>query len=298
MQRLNHHHLFIFWTFARAGNFTNAARELSIAQSAVTTQIKQLESALDLVLVDRSNKRQPELTSDGRRVLEYANSIFEVSQELLKWATKGEAPKASVIRIGAISGLSRNLQYEFLKPIIESSTIKIEVTTGDQDNLVHLLKEHSLDVVLSSNNVKSDGTINFYSHVLTTSPVIFVTRFDRRLKRDFELHDYLTKRHLFIPGPNFDARPELDAYLEGLKLPFRIAGEIDDIALLRIFALRSGAIVALPEMGVKNDIEENTLAVIGTAGRIEQRFYAITRQKKVPNKTIEDLIVNMRRMDF
>jgi LysR family transcriptional activator of nhaA len=295
MQRLNHHHLFIFWTFARAGTFTNAAAELSIAQSAVTAQIKQLESVLGLLLIDRSNKRRPELTSDGKRVLEYANSIFEASQELLKWATKGEAPKASVIRVGAISGLSRNLQFEFLKPIIEDSSIKIEVTTGDQANLVRLLKDHSLDVILSSHNVKPEGRISFYSHVLTSSPLIFVAKSERGLKKEVDFKVHLRKRPLIIPGPSFEVRSELDAYLESIKTPFRLAGEIDDIALLRIFALRSGAVVALPELGVKNDVEENSLTVLGTAAHIEQRFYAITRQKRVPNKIIEDLILQIRR---
>ena len=295
MQRLNHHHLFIFWNFARLGTFTKTAEELSIAQSAVTAQIKQLEEVLSLTLIDRTNRRRPELTSDGRRVLDYANDIFESSQELLKWATRGEAPKESVIRIGAISGLSRNFQYEFLKPILNEKKVKIEVTTGDQENLVSLLKEHSLDAILSSHNVKSDGKVSFYSHVITSSPVIFVTNLPKRpLQRGMDLKKCLQERPLIIPGLNFEVRPELDAYLEGLKIPIRILGEIDDIALLRLFALQSGAVVAVPEMGVKNEIEGNELLVLGRAGKIEQRFYAITRQKRVPNRTVEQLIQAMR----
>lgn len=295
VQRLNHHHLFIFWTLARTGSFTGAAKELSIAQSAVTAQIKRLEEALELTLIDRSQKRQPQLTSDGRRVLDFANSIFETSQELIKWATQGEAPKASTIRIGAISGLSRNLQYEFLKPIVGDDSVRIEVVTGDQENLIRQLKEHSLDVVLSSHNVKSDGKISFYSHVLTSSPVIFVTQLGRASRKSADLRAILSTMPLYLPGHSFEARPELDAYLERLKVPAQVVGEIDDIALLRIFALRSSAIVALPEMGVKNDIENNELLVLGKAPNVEQRFYAITRQRRAPHKIIESLIAKMRR---
>ena len=296
MQRLNHHHLFIFWILARTGSFTAAARELRIAQSAVTAQIRHLEEALGISLIDRSNKRRPELTSDGRRVLDFANTIFECSQELLKWATKGEAPEAGAIRIGAISGLSRNLQYEFLKPVLEDPSVRIEVATGDQEKLIRLLKEHSLDVVLSSHNVRSDGKVPFYSHVLTASPLVFVTKAGKGEKRGGGLKECLARKPLYVPGLSFEIRPELDAFLERLKSPLRIAGEIDDIALLRIFALRSSAVVALPEMGVKNDLERNDLRVIARAGDIEQRFYAITRQKRVPHKLIEGLIVGMRRI--
>lgn len=294
MQRLNHHHLFIFWIFSKTLSFTGAARELSIAQSAVTSQIKQLEESLGLSLVDRTQKRHPELTSEGRRVLDYAHSIFETSQELLKWATKGEAPEASRLRVGAISGLSRNLQYEFLKPVVGDADVHLEITTGDQENLIRHLKDHSLDVVLSSYNVKSDGKVSFYSHVLTSSPVIFVTKQKRGSKKGASLRECLAESPLYLPGSGFEVRPELDAYLEQLKTPFQVAGQIDDIALLRIFALRSGAVVALPQAGVQNDINKDDLRVIAKAGTVEQRFYAITRQKRVPHKIIETLITQMR----
>lgn len=294
MDRINHHHLFLFWTLARVGTFTNAAHELSIAQSAVTSQIKQLEESLGLVLIDRSNRRRPELTEEGRRVLEYADAIFETSQELLKWARKGKEPKASIIRVGAISSLSRNIQYEFLKPILNDSSIKISMTTGDQDNLIRLLREHALDVILTSHNVLSSGKVLFYSHVLTTSPVIFASRLDRRTPKGTKLKTILTRKPLYLPGLSFEIRPELDAYLETFKQPLRIAGDIEDIALLRILALRSGAVVALPEVGIRTEIEEGELTVWGRAGKIEQRYYAITRQKIVPQRVIQTLIGNIR----
>ena len=132
VQRLNHHHLFIFWIFGKSSSFTRAAEELSIAQSAVTLQIKTLEEALGLTLVDRRNFRKPVLTNEGRRVLEYASSIFETSRELLNWATKGSLPKQLILRLGAISGLSRNLQYEFIEPLLGKPEYKFEVVTGDQ----------------------------------------------------------------------------------------------------------------------------------------------------------------------
>ncbi|MGZ3798463.1 MAG: LysR family transcriptional regulator, partial [Pseudobdellovibrionaceae bacterium] len=172
MERINHHHLFIFWNLAKYGTFIRTAEELSIAQSAVTLQIKNLENILGLELIDRSNKRKPLITEAGRKVLEYADSIFETSFELLKWAKQGELAKKQVLRVGALSGLSRNFQFQFLKPIIGSSHIKIEITTGDQDKLVKLLREHSLDLILSSHNISIEGKSTFHAHVLTKSPLV------------------------------------------------------------------------------------------------------------------------------
>lgn len=291
MERLNHHHLYIFWTVAKQGSFTKAAGQLRIAQSAVTAQIKALEESLEMQLIDRSNRRKPSLTDEGKKVVEYADSIFESSLELLKWARHGELAKAQRLRLGALSGLSRNLQYEFLRPALGKPGIHIEVTTGDQEKLVRLLREHALDVILSSHNVQPEGRVSFHSHVLTRSPLIFVAQ-NGLFKRGTTLKEALQGRPIYIPGQNFEARPELDAFLEVYRP--QIAGEIDDIALLRIFALRSGAVVALPEMGVLLDVEEKALSVLGTAGKIEQRFYAITRQKKSPSRVVESLIASIR----
>ncbi len=293
MERLNHHHLYIFWTLAKQGTFSDTAEVLSIAQSAVTVQIKSLENILGLELLDRSNRRKPILTEAGKKVLEYADSIFEASTELLKWAKQIDPSKRQTIRIGALSGLSRNFQFEFLKPIVSKVDIKIEITTGDQEKLVKLLRDHSLDLILSSHNIHSEGKSTFHAHVLTRSPLVFVIA-TTSIRKKMTLREVLSQKSLYIPGHNIEARPELDALFERLRISPKILGEIDDVALLRIFALRSGEVVVLPVMGVKDDIGAKVLRVIGKADGIEQKFYAITRQRKFPNPVIEKLIETIR----
>lgn len=293
MQRLNHHHLYVFWIFAKTSSFTKTAETLLIAQSAVTSQVKLLEDALGLNLIDRTNSRRPQVTEEGRKVLEYAESIFESSRELINWATKGSLPKKRSMRIGAISGLSRNFQFEFIEPLIKETEVKFEITTGDQDNLIQMLSEHQLDVVLSSRNADPDFKTQLHSHVITKSPLLFAIgkRMVAKGKRDLNL---ILKTHsLFIPGRHFEAKPELDAYLERFKA-IRIAGEVDDVALLRILALRSGEVVVMPEMGIRNDIESGDVEVLLRMPTVEQRFYAITRQKREPNADVRLLIAKMR----
>jgi LysR family transcriptional activator of nhaA len=293
MDRLNYHHLYLFWNLAKEGTFTKTAMKLSIAQSAVTFQIKSLEAFLGVILVDRGNRRKPILTEDGKAVLEYAEAIFESGEELLKWSKHGIQNKNQVLRIGALSGLSRNLQFEFLKPILSLKDVRVEVTTGDQEKLVRLLKEHHLDLILSSHNVPADGRVVLYSNVLTTSPIIFVVGKGQKV-RGAELKDYLGKKSLCLPSRNFEVRPEIDAYLSRIKTPKIILGEIDDIALLRIFAIKSEAVVAIPEMGVLSEIESGDVQIIARPKGLEQKFYVISRQRRSRNPIAEMLIEKMR----
>ena len=293
MNWLNYHHLYYFWLLSQEGTFTKVAERLKIAQSAVSEQIHQLEESLGISLLDRANKRSPILTEDGIKILEFAKTIFETGEELQQWAKAGSSKKETTLKIGALSGLSRNFQYEFIKPILKSPNLKIEVTTGDQEKLTQMLKDHSLDLILSSHNVVADGRVTFYSHVLHSSPLIFVISKESKIK-NLNLKDMLATKKIFLPGKNFEARPELDSFLEKLKCPFKIAGGIEDIALLRILALKSHDIVAIPKMGVINDIDSKDLKIIESNALISQKFYAITRQKRIPNSVILFLISEMQ----
>ena len=50
------HHLKIFFEACNEKSFTKAARKLYISQSAVSIQIKKLESTLGLQLIERNSK--------------------------------------------------------------------------------------------------------------------------------------------------------------------------------------------------------------------------------------------------
>ena len=51
--RLNYHHLQYFRAVAHEGNLTRAAQHLRVAQSALSTQIRQLEAQLGQALFTR-----------------------------------------------------------------------------------------------------------------------------------------------------------------------------------------------------------------------------------------------------
>jgi DNA-binding transcriptional LysR family regulator len=83
MAELNFHQLRIFFAVARLRSFSRAARELKISQPAVSSQVRQFEEDLGVVLIDRISRRV-ELTEAGRTVAEYAQRVFTISDEMLE----------------------------------------------------------------------------------------------------------------------------------------------------------------------------------------------------------------------
>ena len=70
----------IFREVAKAGSISKAAENMSYVQSNITTHIKKLEKELNSVLFVRHNKGIT-LTSEGKKLLFYANSILDLIDE-------------------------------------------------------------------------------------------------------------------------------------------------------------------------------------------------------------------------
>ena len=65
---LNFNHLQYFWAVAKEGNLTRTARRLRVAQSALSSQIRQLEEALGERLSVAVGASGADLGASGNRV--------------------------------------------------------------------------------------------------------------------------------------------------------------------------------------------------------------------------------------
>ena len=85
-------------TVVECGGFSQAAERLMKGQSAVSLQIKRLETQLGVTLLDRS-PRHVALTSEGEAILDQARRILALNDELL--ARVREPEMSGIVRFGA-----------------------------------------------------------------------------------------------------------------------------------------------------------------------------------------------------
>ena len=78
---LNLHQLQIFLTVARERSFSRAADKLRISQPSVSIQIKKLEDALQVELLERLGRRIY-LTRAGGAVLEHVKNLRDIVAKL------------------------------------------------------------------------------------------------------------------------------------------------------------------------------------------------------------------------
>ena len=288
MSRLNYHHLHYFWAVAKEGNLTRAAAQLHVSQSALSTQIKQLEDQLGQALFTREG-RVLHLTEAGRVALTYADTIFETGNELTALLRDGKRLERQVLRIGGVATLSRNFQENFVKPLLKRSDVELVIQSGSLDDLLTRLAVHDLDVVLSNRKVHADSQHPWRCRRIARQPVSLVGK-PRTKAKAFRFPAELAEQPLLLPGRDSDIRAGFDVLCEQLGLRYQVLAEVDDMAMLRLLARDSGNVALLPTVVVQDELRSGKLQEYCVVPQLHENFYAITVQRHFEPPLLKTLL--------
>ena len=277
MRDLNFHHLYYFWMVAKEGHLTRVAKQLHVSQSALSSQIRQLQDQLGHELFTREG-RVLKLTEIGHVVLEYAESIFNLGSELLSLTESGDFLQLRRLRVGSVATLSRNFQENFLRPIISEPEIRLEIRSATLEELLELLRMHKLDVILSNRAVVSDSSATLQCQKIAEQRVCIVGP-PGAAARKFQFPQDLASARLLLPGPSSEIRSQVDLLMGQLGVKVDVGAEVDDMAMLRLLARDSGALALVPEVVVQDELHSGTLETYWVLEDIVEHFYAITAER-------------------
>lgn len=284
--RLNYHHLHYFWAVAREGHLTRAARLLGVSQSALSTQIRQLEESLGQPLFAREGRRLV-LTETGRIALEYADTIATAGNELVATIREGRKRDQQVLRVGAVGTLSRNFQRGFLTPVLGRPDVHLVLHSGSLDELLGRLRAHTLDLVLSNSRVQEDGDNAWRCRRIARQQVSIV---GPRRKKEFQFPRDLEDAPIVLPSRDSELRSAFDLLCEHHGIHVRIASEADDMAMLRVLARTSNAVALLPAVVVHDELASRELQEYCVVPDLYEAFYAIHVRRQHPNPLVRTLL--------
>jgi LysR family transcriptional activator of nhaA len=278
--RLNYHHLHYFWAVAREGNLTRAAQRLHIAQSALSTQIRQLEEQLGQPLFDRRGRRL-ELTEAGRIALDYADTIVTAGNELVGTLRDGRRAERHVLRVGAVATLSRNFQRAFLAPVLKDPSLALALQSGSLAELLARLRAHTLDVVLSNRRVPEDADHAWRSRRIARQQVSLL---GPKRARAFRFPEELADVPLLLPTRDHEFRTQFDVLCDERGLRPTIIAEADDMAMLRVLSRELSAVTLVPAVVVRDELRDGVLSEYCPVPDLYEEFHAIsvTRQYQPP----------------
>ena len=288
LEQLNFHHLFYFWRVAKLGHLSRAALDLHTSQSALSTQIRQLEDRLGEDLFVREGRRLV-LTDTGQRVLSYAEDIFGLGQEMLG-RLQGQSRGITRLRVGSVATLSRNYQENWIRPLLVDPLVVLTLESGMLEGLLARLVQHQLDVVLSNETVPSDPERPLHSRFLGSQAVSLVGPSQLWREKVLRLPEDLQGVDLAVPGPRHAVRAQFDALCAAANVIPRLRAEVDDMAMLRLIARDSGWLTVLPDVVVQDELRSGNLVVVGHSAQLQERFYAITTPRRHRTDIVDRLL--------
>lgn len=130
-------------------NFSKAATELNIAQSAISRQVKLLEESMGEQLIVRSSKKVL-LTQKGKDLLKAIESFEENTLKI----TKNTGPQ--LIRVGILHGLLENWFIQIIKDFVKKTTHELKIEVDTPHHLKQSLVQGKYDLIFTPENIQSE----------------------------------------------------------------------------------------------------------------------------------------------
>lgn len=284
---LNYHHLYHFWIVAQEGSLVGASRRLGIRHSTLSTQLRALEEALGASLLLR-RPRGVRLTPRGETVLGYCDQIFRLGAELVE-ATA--TPASGRLRVGMPASVPRSLLYDALRHALDrQQPTRLEVLVGDIDTLARELLAGRLHLVMSDRLPSKLVATPLHSHLIGESRVgLYGTRrLAERYKPGFP--DSLEGAPLLMPLPGNALRDGLASWFAACGVKPKIAGEFDDLPMMKGFAARGHGLVPIGQALAHEARNRYGLVAVGTVPGLMDRVYALTLGRRMRHPGVQRLI--------
>ncbi|MBL7546236.1 MAG: LysR family transcriptional regulator [Bdellovibrionaceae bacterium] len=159
---LNSAQLEAFFAVAKNMNFTRAAEQLHVTQSALSQRIAKLEDELGTTLFirDRTSIR---LTEAGELVLRYCQFNQSAETELLTKLKSSKEDLAGVLRVGGFSSINRSLVIPALKNVmIKNPRLSIQILTKEITEIPRLLTTSEAEYIFTTKKSLSTDIENVF----------------------------------------------------------------------------------------------------------------------------------------
>ncbi len=292
---LNYHHLYYFYTIARAGSIAKACDELLLGQPTLSMQLKQLEKSLGHKLFERRNQRL-HLTEEGRVVLDYAESLFEIGREL-KDAMRDRRGKGRLaIQVGILSGSPRSYGQSLIEAVLKKDPdAHVSVTEGRLSELLGAMRNHELDIVLTDVNIRSQDQEEFISHPVGRVPIVLAAA--RRLARRYggPVSRLDGAPFILVSSPSQIYYQVQDLFAQW-KIKPRVVAEVQDAELGRRLALAGRGVVPLNAYTVALSLPANALVPLSLDRplSLHESVYLVTRKRRWMNPLADHLQKSFR----
>ena len=287
MLNLNYKHLHYFWMIAKSGGVAKAGERLHVTPQSISTQMRLLEAAIGDVLWRRAG-RKLELTETCCLVLDYADRLFNVGEELKEALRERPGIQQTQLRIGVADVVAKTLAHRLIAPALDiPNPPRLSCREGRFVDLLAQLAVHRLDVVISDRPMHPSMNVKGANHLLLECGVTFLATpaVAEALQSGFPLS--LDRAPFLLQGEDSAIRPRLMVWFDSLDIRPKMVAEFDDTALLKAFGQSGSGVFAAPSHIAQQLAQQLGLGVIGQTEEVVEKIYAVTSERRIKNPAVE-----------
>ncbi|GEO47025.1 LysR family transcriptional regulator [Companilactobacillus kimchii] len=221
-----------FIAIVKNHSFTQAAVDCNISQSAISQQMKELESRLGVKLLNRKG-RSFEVTEAGQYFYTHSQDVLADVDQLVKNTIKIEKNDEVELRVGYLKSFGTT---EFLQAVSkftqEFPKVKIKISSGTHEELYELLRTNKLDLNFSD---QRRALSNEYQNEFLTSSE-FMVAVNHSLPVDDRKIDIADLADisciLILDGNQQEAEEEYYRNVLGVKSELILAKNYDEAQML------------------------------------------------------------------
>lgn len=281
----------VFYHAAKNLNFSKAAENLFISQSAVSQSIKQLEKNLGTKLFFRHSKSM-KLTSEGELLFKHIEKAFNFIKSGEKALYAISNMIQGEIRIGASDTICKYFLIPYFKKFHENYPgIKIQITNRPSPVCTELLKKGNIDVAVVNLNKTQDYN-NFDIKIVNTIQDVFIAG---KKYSDLKGKEISLKELENYPLISLEKNSTTRIYFENLirENDVKITPEIElgSIDLLVELTKIGLGISFVMETAIKDELDKGSIFALKIKENIPKRSIGIITNSKLPlSPTIKEFI--------
>lgn len=287
-QSLNFNHLECFFNVARTLSFSTSAKDLGIAQPAISKQIKSLEEYFGQQLFIR-NRQNVTLTTFGKETFEELAPLYnELCNRVALSLEEREGLNGS-ISVGSLDEVGEKVLLPFLSDFKKiHPSLKIDLQLQKSDSIISSVKDGSLDIGLVGTEVLLE---NMRCYEVFQEEVVLVTADKKAVKLSQSLSS--------LPFVSYrKGDPLLLAFLQkfspnsklgSLNIEFSVNSHKSMIEVL----LESSFYAVLPKLSIRKELREKRLFPIKDFS-LSSGLYLIVRESEFMEKKTEELTSFLR----
>lgn len=280
-QWLNYHHLYYFKTIATEGSIVKAAKRLRLGQPTLSTQLKIFEDHIGHKLFDRE-ARTLKLTEAGQMVLDYANEIFKLGDEMVEAINDRLTSNRVDVTIGALDSVPKSVLMMIAGFAQETADCRVSFLEGRYEELLREVKAHRIDIIVANHGpTPAEATGLRTRRVARMSCVICGDQKFSHLKRGYP--DSLSGQPFILPTPHSKLRMDMDHWFKTKKISADVVFETQDTSLQKLLVTHHLGLAPLPEPAAKELIKEKALVMLGPVDDVYEELWLLSGERRIQN---------------